>query len=200
MNLGYVRVSTEEQDIKNQELEIRRYADSKNIVIDEFIQLEISSRKNQKDRRIEEIKERLSEKDNLIVSELSRLGRSTKEVLFLLDELKERGVIVHLIKQNFTLDKNSSDPMSKLLITLLASFGELERDLNSQRTKEALKSKKQSGVILGRPKGTTGKSKLDGKEQEIQDFLSKGITKTSIAKILDCDRSTLNNFIKSRRL
>ncbi len=199
-SIGYVRVSTEEQDIRNQELEIRRYADSKNIIINEFIQLEISSRKNQKERRIEEIKTKLSEKDNLIVSELSRLGRSTKEVLFLLDELKEKGVIVHLIKQNLVLDKNSSDPMSKVLLTILASFGELERDLISQRTKEALKSKKESGVILGRPKGTTGKSKLDGKEKEIKDFLSKGISKSSIAKILDCDRSTLNNFIKSRNL
>lgn len=199
MNIGYVRVSTEEQEVKNQELEIRRYAEAKRITIDKFTQVEISSRKSQKDRKIDELM-LLSDKDNLIVTELSRLGRSTKEVLFLLDELKEKGVIIHLIKQNIILDKNSNDPMSRLLITLLASFGELERDLISQRTKEALKSKKESGVILGRPRGSTGKSKLDGKEKEIQEFLSKSISKSSISKILDCDRSTLNNFIKSRNL
>ena len=199
MNIGYVRVSTEEQEVKNQELEIRRYAEAKRITINKFTQVEISSRKSQKDRKIDELM-LLSDKDNLIVTELSRLGRSTKEVLFLLDELKEKGVIIHLIKQNIILDKNSNDPMSRLLITLLASFGELERDLISQRTKEALKSKKESGVILGRPRGSTGKSKLDGKEKEIQEFLSKSISKSSISKILDCDRSTLNNFIKSRNL
>eukprot|EP01156_Anaeramoeba_ignava_P011733 Anaeramoba_ignava/a484839_10.p1 GENE.a484839_10~~a484839_10.p1 ORF type:complete len:201 (-),score=34.23 a484839_10:135-737(-) len=200
MNLGYVRVSTEEQDIKNQELEIRRYADNKDLDINKFIQLEISSRKNEKDRKINELKSTLSEKDNLIVSELSRLGRSTKEVLFLLDELKEKGVIVHLIKQNMIIDKNSNDPMSKLLITLLASFGELERDLISQRTKEALKSKKESGVILGRPLGSTGKSKLDGKEEQIKELLEKGLTKTAVSKLFGCDRSTLNNFIRKRSL
>jgi len=199
MNIGYVRVSTEEQEVKNQELEIRRYAEAKRITINKFTQVEISSRKSQKDRKIDELM-LLSDKDNLIVTELSRLGRSTKEVLFLIDDLKDKGIIIHLIKQNIILDKNSNDPMSRLLITLLASFGELERDLISQRTKEALKSKKESGVILGRPRGSTGKSKLDGKEKEIQEFLSKSISKSSISKILDCDRSTLNNFIKSRNL
>lgn len=199
MNIGYVRVSTELQEVRNQELEIRRYAEAKQITINKFTQVEISSRKSQKDRKIDELM-LLNDKDNLIVTELSRLGRSTKEVLFLLDELKDRGVIIHLIKQNIILDKKSNDPMSRLLITLLASFGELERDLISLRTIEALKSKKESGVILGRPKGTTGKSKLDGKEKEIQDFLSKDISKTSISKLLGCDRSTLTNFVKSRNL
>ena len=198
MNLGYIRVSTEEQDIKNQELEIRRYTNSKKMEINKFIQVEISSKKSLKDRKIEELKETLSSEDNLIVSELSRLGRSTKEVLILIDELKEKGVIIHLIKQNMIIDKNSNDPMSKLLLTLLASFGELERDLISQRTREALKSKQAQGIILGRPKGSTSKSKLDNRKEEIKDLLSKKISKTSIAKLLDCDRSTLTNFINTR--
>ena len=198
MNLGYIRVSTEEQDIKNQELEIRRYTNNKNMSIENFIQVEISSKKSLKDRKIEELKETLSNEDNLIVSELSRLGRSTKEVLILIDELKEQGVIIHLIKQNMIIDKNSNDPMSKLLLTLLASFGELERDLISQRTKEALKSKKEQGVVLGRKKGSLGKSKLDDKKEEIRDLLSKKISQTSMAKLLGCDRSTLRNFIDTR--
>ena len=198
MNLGYIRVSTEEQDIKNQELEIRRYATNKNIGIENFIQVEISSKKSLKDRKIEELKETLSNEDNLIVSELSRLGRSTKEVLILIDELKEQGVIIHLIKQNMIIDKNSNDPMAKLLLTLLASFGELERDLISQRTKEALKSKKEQGVVLGRKKGSLGKSKLDDRKEEIRDLLSKKISQTSMAKLLGCDRSTLRNFIDTR--
>lgn len=199
MNLAYIRVSTEEQDVKNQELEIRRYAQARTLTIDKFIEVEVSSRKSQLDRKIDKLMQ-LSQDDNLFVSELSRLGRSTKEVLCILDDLKDKGVVVHLIKQNLTVDKNSSDTMSKLLITLLASFAELERDLISQRTKEALKSKKESGVVLGRPKGSTSKSKLDGKEDEIKKLLQKSINKTSIAKLLDCDRSTLNNFISTRGL
>lgn len=141
MNIEYVRSGTEEE-VGNQELEIRRYADSKKIAINKFTQVDISSRESQK-------------------------------------------------------DKNNNDLISRLLITLVASFGELERDLISKCIKEALKLKKESGVTIGRPKGTTGKSKLDGKE-EIQNFLKKDINKTTIAKLLNCDRSTLNNFIKSR--
>lgn len=198
MNLGYIRVSTEEQDIKNQELEIRRYSDSKNIDIKKFIQVEISSRKSLKDRKIIELQETLKNGDNLIVSELSRLGRSTKEVLILIDKLKNQGLVIHLIKEKMIIDKNSNNPMSKLLLTLLASFGELERDLISQRTKEALKSKKEQGVVLGRKKGSLGKSKLDNRKEEIRNLLDKKLSKTSIAKLLDCDRSTLTNFINTR--
>lgn len=142
----------------------------------------------------------LSDKDNLIETELSRFGRSTKEVLFLLDALKEKDVVIHVIKQKLILDKNNNDLISRLLITLLASFKELEGDLISKCTKEALKLQKESGVTLGRPKGTIGKSKLDGKEEEIQNFLKKDINKSTIAKLLNCDRNTLNNCIKSRNI
>lgn len=198
MNIGYLQLDTEE--VGNQEPEIRKYANSEEVAINKFTQVDISSRRSQKDIKIDWLI-LLSDKDNLIETELSRFGRSTKEVLFLLDALKEKDVVIHLIKQKLILDKNNNDLVSRLLITLLASFRELKRDLISKYTKEALKLKKESGVTIGRPNGTTRKSKLDGKKKELQEFLSKSISKSSISKILDCNRSTLlNNFIKSRNL
>lgn len=176
MNIGYVRSGTEEE-VRNQELEI-------------------SSRESQKDKKIDGLM-LLSDKDNLIATELLKLERNAKEVLILFDALEEKGYIFQVIRWNLI---NSNNLISRLLISLLASFEELERDLISKRTKEELKLKKESGVTLGRPKGTTGKSKLDGKEEEIQNFLNKDINKSTIAKLLNCDRSTLNNFIKSRNI
>lgn len=197
MNIGYLRLDTEE--VGNQEPEIRKYANSEEVAINKFTQVDISSRRSQKDIKIDWLM-LLSDKDNLIETELSRFGRSTKEVLFLLDALKEKDVVIHVIKQKLILDKNNNDLISRLLITLLASFKELEGDLISKCTKEALKLQKESGVTLGRPKGTIGKSKLDGKEEEIQNFLKKDINKSTIAKLLNCDRNTLNNCIKSRNI
>ena len=197
MNIGYLQLGTEE--VGNQEPEIRKYANSEEVAINKFTQVDISSRRSQKDIKIDWLM-LLSDKDNLIETELSRFGRSTKEVLFLLDALKEKDVVIHVIKQKLILDKNNNDLISRLLITLLASFKELEGDLISKCTKEALKLQKESGVTLGRPKGTIGKSKLDGKEEEIQNFLKKDINKSTIAKLLNCDRNTLNNCIKSRNI
>jgi DNA invertase Pin-like site-specific DNA recombinase len=154
--LAYLRASTDKQDTNNQKLEILEYARKQDLKIDDFIELTISSRKSPKQRRIEELTHRLDSSDTLIVTELSRLGRSTAEVIALINALVEKSIRVIILKQN--LDIRQHDMNSKIIITL---FGELERDLVSSRTKEALAAKKAQGQILGKPRGTIQKSKFD---------------------------------------
>jgi len=157
--IAYIRTSTDKQDLNNQKLEIFEFAKKNKLEVDDFIQMTISSRKTSKERRIDEMLSALDDADTLIVTELSRLGRSTAEVIGLVNELIKKQVRVIVIKQN--LDMKQHDMTSKVMITLFSLFAELERDLISLRTKEALANKKARGVRLDKPKGTIQKSKFD---------------------------------------
>ncbi|HQB53305.1 MAG TPA: recombinase family protein [Bacteroidales bacterium] len=197
--LSYIRVSTNTQDVKNQRYEILEYARTHDLTIDQFIEIEISSRKDRKQRRIEEVLQKLSPGDTLIVSELSRLGRSTGEVIELVNELVRKKVRFIAIKQNLSIN-NGHDMTSKIVVTLFGLMAELERDLISMRTREALAALKAQGKVLGRPKGSLGKSKLDGREDEIIRLLKSKVSKAAIARITGTSWLTLDRFIKSRGL
>ena len=197
--LAYIRVSTDKQDLKNQKLEVLDYAHRNDFRIDEFIEIEISSRKSTKKRKIDELIERLRENDTLIVSDLSRIGRSTGEVINTVNTLIEKHVRLIAIKQNLVVN-DKHDIQSKVIITMFSLFAELERDLISQRTKQALEAKKALGVRLGRPKGSLGVSKIDDKKEEIQELLKHRVAKSAIARMLGVSRTTLIDFIKSRNL
>jgi len=146
---GYLRTSTDKQEIKNQKLEILEFGRKEDLKIDDFIEIQISSRKTTKERRIDELLGKLEEGDTLIATELSRIGRSTVEVITIINELIEKGVDIIIVKQNLRINaSNKNDMTSKVMITMLSLFAELERDLISQRTKEALKTKKAQGQIL----------------------------------------------------
>ncbi len=149
--IAYLRASTSTQDLSHQKLEILEFARQQELQVHEFVEITISSRKNSKQRRVDELLERLNDADTLIVTELSRLGRSTAEVIALINALIKRNIRVLIIKQN--LDIKIHDMQSKIMIILFSLFGELERDLVSLRTKEALAAKKVQGVVLGKPKG-----------------------------------------------
>lgn len=184
MNLGYIRVSTNQQTVENQRTEILKYANDKKFMIDDFIEIEISSRKNKSDRKIEETISRLNKDDLLIVSELSRLGRSTVEVLGIIDDLLKKGIEIHFIKQGLIISNDKENITSKVMITLFSLFAELERDLISNRTKEALQHRKGKGQILGRKKDSLSKSKYDSKANEILTLFNKNIPASTIIKII----------------
>ena len=150
--------------------------------MDAFVEITISSRKTSKQRRIEEVLQMLTDTDTLVVTELSRLGRSTAEVIALVNELVARNIRVIILKQN--LDIYQHDMTSKIVITLFSLFAELERDLISLRTKEALAAKKQQGITLGKPKGTIQKSKFDVDQERIKDLLKLGLSGRKIATLL----------------
>jgi DNA invertase Pin-like site-specific DNA recombinase len=197
--VAYLRVSTDKQDLNHQKLELLEFARKKSLSIDEFVEITISSRMTSKQRRIDELLERLNQADTLIVTELSRLGRSTAEVISLVNALAKRGIRVIVLKQN--LDISQHDMNSKVALTLFSLFSELERDLISSRTKEALASKKRGGQVLGKPKGTIQKSKFDKDVEKISELLGYGLSMRKMAKVLGyTNHIALNTYIKKRRL
>ena len=197
--IAYLRASTDKQDLNHQKLELLEFARKKSLAIDEFIEITVSSRTTNKQRRIDELLERLVEADTLMVTELSRLGRSTSEVIDLVNRLTKRNVRLIICKQN--LDISQQDINSKVSLTFFALFSDLERDLISLRTKEALASKKRQGQILGKPKGTIQKSKFDKDVDRIKELLSYGLSKRKIAKVLGyTNHIALNTYINKRKL
>ncbi len=197
--IAYLRASTDKQDLNHQKLEILEFARRQTLHIDEYVEITISSRKTSKQRRIDELMQLLSENDTLIVTELSRLGRSTAEVIALVNALIARNIRVITIKQN--LDIARHDMNSKIVITLFSLFAEIERDLISLRTKEALAAKKSQGQQLGKPKGTLQKSKFDVDVSRITELLGYGLSVRKIANVLGyTSHIALNTYINKRRL
>jgi len=157
---AYLRVSTDKQDIDNQRLEILTYANKHNMKIDEFIEVEISSRKDLLKRRIGELLTKVAAGDTVIVAELSRIGRSIVEVINIVNELVKKKVRLITIKQALDI-RDNGDMQTKIMITMFSLFAEIERDLISQRTKAALAAIKAGGQKLGKPKRAPRRSKLE---------------------------------------
>lgn len=197
-NVAYLRVFTFGQELNNQRLAILDYAHKNNLQISKFIESQFSSRKSVKERNLDQLFSNINSGDLVLVSELSRLGRSVGQIIQLIDELIKLKVRFIAIKENIQLN-GKQDIQSKMMVTMFGLFAEIERDLISERTREGLQNARDKGKILGRPKGI-GKSRLDGKEAEIKVLLDKSIPKASIAKIMDVSRSNLLHFIDSRGL
>jgi DNA invertase Pin-like site-specific DNA recombinase len=200
--VAYIRTSTDKQDIKNQRHEILEYGNREGMHIDEFIEVTISSGQSSRKRRIEELTERLEPGDALLVTELSRLGRSTGEVIILINDLVAYGVTITIIKHNLRLSNDLRDMTSKVMVTLLALFAEIERDFISLRTKEALASKKAQGVILGNPKGTIQASIYDKDRGRIEELLSLGVPQKRIIErhLQYGTTKSISYYIKTRKL
>ena len=198
---GYIRVSTEQQDYENQKFGILEYANKNNISDIEFIEEKISSRKKLEERLIWNlVNEKLNENDILITSELSRFGRSTLEVMHLFKLLTEKKIKAHIIKNNIKLNEEENKITNQVLIFAFGLAAEIERDLISSRTKEALALRRSQGMKLGRQKGQQVKSKLDDKKDLIVEYLAKGINVSAISKICGCGRTTLKHYIETRKL
>lgn len=197
--LAYIRVSEDKQDVKNQRHEILESARLRDIKIDDFISLTMTSRKTAAQRRIDEVLTHLERGDTLIVTELSRLGRNTAEIILLVNELVQRGIRLIALKQH--IDLTDHDMSSKIIITVFSLLAELERDLISIRTREALAAKKNQGIALGKPKGTVQKSKFDADRERIEELLNIGLSVRKIAKILNYpNHHSLNTYINKRGL
>ena len=197
--VAYLRVSTGSQDLANQKLAILEFSQKRRFTVDEFIESKVSSRKSPTERRIDEMLGTLQSGARLLVSELSRLGRSLGQVLQIVATLIERKIRFIAIKEAIEVE-GKQNLLTKVMIALFGLFAEVERDLISERTKEGLAAAKAKGKLLGRPKGALGKSKLDGKEEDIRMLLGKEVSKASIAKILDVSRSALYHFIETRKI
>lgn len=194
--IGYLRVSTADQDLEKNKADILKLANEKQLGHVEWIEEKVSGTKDWKKRELGKVFNALEEGDTIIVSELSRLGRSTLQILEIMKQAKERCVTVHAVKGSWSLNGSME---SKIVLTMLAMIAEIERDLISERTKEGLRARKEAGVVLGRPKGP-GKSKLDKHRGEIVALLKNGSTKTFVAKKYETSLPNLYNWIKINRI
>ena len=198
MIYAYVRVSTDRQTIENQKFEIRRFCEVNNLKIGKWTEECISGKKSVKERKLGSLLKRMKKGDILICTELSRLGRNLLMIMSILNECMIKGIKVWTIKDNYRL---GNDISCKVLAFAFGLSAEIERNLISERTKEALARKKAEGVILGRPIGSKSKiKKLHGKEELIKEMLVLNIPKSIIAKKLKVQRKTLYNLIKEMRL
>lgn len=198
MIYGYVRVSSDKQTVENQKFEINNFVKQNNIQIDEWVEETISGAKEINKRIIGELLEKVQKDDVIICSEISRLGRSVFIVMEILNICMEKECQVWTIKDNYRLGDNVQ---SKVLAFAFGLAAEIERQLLVSRTIEGLARRKAAGQKLGRPKGSKNKKvKLTGKEEAIKILLQEGNSKSSIAKLLNVNRSTLCRYVKDKGL
>lgn len=196
MIYGYIRVSSDKQTVENQRFEINNFCERNKLVIDGWIEETISGTKSYNKRELGKLLKRVQKDDLIICAELSRLGRNLFMIMEILNICMTKGCRVWTIKDNYRLGE---DIQSKVLAFAFGLSAEIERNLISQRTKEALARKKAEGITLGRPKGrksSPNKYKLFGKENLISELLKENVSKRKISKICKVDRNTLDRYIK----
>ena len=181
--IGYIRVSTDKQDLAKQNHLLLEYAQKHKLLIDEFIQVEISSRKNAKEPRIDELIAKLEAGDILIVAELSRLGRNMWETLNIINQLSETGVEIIFVRQP---ELSTTGSHAKLLLAIYSYFAEAEREYISLRTKQGLAAAQAQGKQLGRPRGSKNKERvLDAYKDQFKQYLHLGLNLAAIRKIIN---------------
>lgn len=196
MIYGYIRVSSDKQTVENQRFEINKFCEKKDMTIDGWIEETISGTKAYNKRELGKLLKKVKKDDLIICAELSRLGRNLFMIMEILNICMTKECRVWTIKDNYRL---GDDIQSKVLAFAFGLSAEIERNLISQRTKEALARKKAEGVVLGRPKGrktAPEKTKLYGKKALIDGLLAEGLSKRKIANICKVDRNTLARFIQ----
>ena len=193
MIFAYIRVSTDDQTVKNQKDMIERAG----YRVDKWLaDVGVSGTIDWTKREINVAIEEASEGDTIIVAELSRLGRSLKQILEIVELCQKKKVNIIMIREG--IQTNNDSPVNKLLLSILGSLAEMERNLISQRTKDALALKKKNGVVLGRPVGKTTpveKMKLYPKREQILEWRKDGASYREIGRRLGVHRVTVSNFI-----
>lgn len=191
-SIAYVRISTDKQEVENQRHEIMAYAAREGLSVDAWVEVEVSSRKSTKARRLDETLDMLKRGDVLIVSELSRIGRSIRENLNTLHELGRKGVTCHIVKQGLRTN-GKNDVLATMLLANVSFAAELERDLISQRTRSALARKKAEGVTLGNPRlseeharqGAEAQAHAEGLCPILEDMKDRGLSQRGMVEELN---------------
>jgi len=190
---AYLRVSTLDQNTDKNKLDILKFAQDKKLGSIEFVEEQISGKSNFRDRKLGKLLNTMLKGDILIVPELSRLARSVTQILEVIDITKQKGILLYSLKENFS--NNEQSITSTVTSTIFALVAQIERELISLRTREALQAKKAAGVKLGRPKGR-GKSKLDKNRDDILKLVELKVPKTIIAKQYSTTVVNLSRYLK----
>lgn len=198
MNIAYLRVSTDKQHIANQEEEIKKFALTKGLKIDQWYREVISGTKDSGERAIAGILERAKRGDGIIVSEISRLSRKMYDIMSIFNTCLKNDITLYSVKEGYVIGDDISSKVTGFAFSLVA---EIERNLISMRTKEALAIRKANGVILGRPKGSGKQSRrLEQNRKEILLRLENGESVVALASSYSVSRSTLYAYFKSIEL
>ena len=198
MIYGYIRVSTDKQTVENQRFEINNFCQREKLSINGWIEETISGTKAYNKRELGHLLKIVTKDDLIICAELSRLGRNLFMIMDILNICMTKECRVWTIKDNYRL---GDDIQSKVLAFAFGLSAEIERNMISQRTKEALARKKNEGIILGRPKGSANiKKKLSGKEHRIRHYLKQEMPLAKISRLLKVHRHTIRSFIKENKL
>ena len=196
MNYGYIRVSSDKQTVENQRFEIQKFCQREGLTIDGWIEETVSGTKSYDKRELGALLANISKGDLIVCSELSRLGRNLFMIMEILNQCMDKECRVWTIKDSYRL---GDDIQSKVLAFAFGLSAEIERNLISQRTKEARARKKAEGVILGRPRGRkSDRVKLSGKEEIIKELRNQGVSISEIARIYKVNRNTVSSFIHTR--
>ena len=195
MVIAYLRVSTGKQHLENQQDEILRYASSKKITVDKWITETISGKTDRNRRKLGAVISSLKMGDTLIVTEISRLSRTLHEVMAIMGICLDKKVLIYSIKDGYSFDDSIN---SKVLSFAFGLVAEIERNLISQRTKEALALRRSQGVRLGREKGDCPKVKvLANSKKELIEWIGRDCTLSKICKHFNVSMETLRAYRKT---
>jgi DNA invertase Pin-like site-specific DNA recombinase len=193
--VAYFKTSKNRQEIREQRQAIVEFAQREGITVSRFIEMPAFTG----EKRIDQLIGHLEPGDTLIVSEFSRIGRSVGQIVRIVDALINAKIRFIAVKENIRLDEEPNS-QTQAMVRMFGLLADIDRELVSIHTKEGLSSARVKGKKLGRPKGSLGISKLDGKTGEIQRLLSLGVSKGAIARMMGVGRTTVNHFAKSRGL
>ena len=192
MIIGYLRVSTEKQNPENQRDEIRRFAEEKSLAVDLWVVETVSGKTVHKKRKLGRLLRKMNKGDTLIVTEISRLSRSLTEIMAIMGECLDREINIYTTKERYTFDNSIN---SKVLCFAFGLVAEIERNLISMRTKEALALKRAEGVRLGRRPGSDVKMQvIRDNSARIEAMLASGMTVTKICRKIGISRNTWYKF------
>jgi len=198
MVYGYLRVSTIDQDNEKFKTEILHYANERKLGSVKWIDEKISGAKDWKNRELGRLVERLKKSDVIIVPELSRLARSVSQIYQIIEAVRVKGGVLHILKQNIIIDGTTELSLTtKVMLNTFSLMDELTRDLIRLRTKEALMVKKNKGVKLGRQEGSG--LKLEGRDDEIKKYFNLGMSVALTARVMGVNRGTLISYIKRNK-
>ena len=192
---AFVRVSTIKQLTENQEFGILKFADEHKLIIHEWVREKASGTKKSEDRKLGPLIERFQSGDILIIGEVSRLGRNSLDTFIALQRIIEKNVRLFSIKEGYEF---KDDLASEMMAFCFSVAARIERDRISNRSSEAAQMRKTKGMKLGRPVGSRNVNlKLNGKEDEVKQLVSKKVPASVIARMLEVDRRTVKKFVDS---
>ncbi|MCP3701213.1 MAG: recombinase family protein [Aliivibrio sp.] len=196
-NYAYLRISTDNQDEKNQKHGLLEFANKRGLTGLTFISDVVTGKKPWQERELGKLIEKIGEGDSIVFAEVSRMARSTLQVLEIIKTCSEKRINIYIAKENMALDDSMQ---AKIMATVFGLVAEIEREFISSRTKEALALRKAQGIRIGRPFGKAKNLRLDPKRKDIEKYLSKGLSLSAIAKLIEEPRSTVDDYIKARNL